>query len=379
MIRRSQNLSLVSKKATDPSVSASSNIQFVNQLVKCLGHLTVGQKIGLGYALVIGVAVLGTAIGFLIADHYQAQAQYEEEDAIEELAQVHHLNNAVIRVRTNQHRLILYMDQPPLWQEAYPSLVEHVDHARQSWIEFKLVFRNPSRRFKDSPQEKIAYDQLMQTKDDFDQYLQQSELLFEANNPSNLSPQTINANQEVLFNFMHNSRVFTLDKFLDDIENLVEVTTVEYELAKADLRRAEKLRVQIIAISLLLSLAIAALLAFYMNRAIAHPIQVVTHVAQQVTEESNFDLQAPVTTHDEIGILAASLNRLIQEVQQLLETQKDTNEQLAVYSQVLEKKVQERTQELKEKNQSLQTALEKLHYTQAQMVSSEDTSGLGKA
>ncbi|MCC5668671.1 HAMP domain-containing protein [Nostoc sp. CHAB 5784] len=106
----------------------------------------------------------------------------------------------------------------------------------------------------------------------------------------------------------------------------------------------------------------------------ARPIQAVTHVAQQVTEESNFDLQAPVTTNDEVGILANSLNRLILEVQQLITVQNDANEQLEVYSQVLEEKVRERTRELNEKNLSLKLALEELRCTQAQLGETEENS-----
>jgi methyl-accepting chemotaxis protein len=377
MPKRSRNAKLVFTEAFNPFnhlIPPASTPQSTNGLVNWLGHLKVGQKISLGYGLVMGVVVLGTAIGFTIADYYQRQAQEEEEDAIEELSQVHHLNNAVFRVRANQHKLILYMEQPTLWEETYPDLVRYTSQAQQIWVEFKTIFRNPNRQLKDTPQEKAAYEQLMQNKNDFDNYLRQSKIIFNASNPNHLNPEAIDTSQEKLLNFIHNQQVFTLDKFLNDIANLVEVTTAEYNQAKVDLRNAEKLRVRIIAFGLLLSVAIATLLATYMNRAIAHPIQAVTHVAQQVTEESNFDLQAPITTHDEIGILAASLNRLIQEVQQLLENQKDTNEQLEVYSQVLEKNVQERTRELKEKNQALRRALEELRHTQAQLVSTETIS-----
>jgi methyl-accepting chemotaxis protein len=374
MSRQLRNANLSSAKAFNYLLPTTSTSQSPSGLDSWLGHLKVGQKISLGYGLVIGVAVLGTAIGFMIADHYQQQAQHEEEDAIEELYQVNYLNNAVFRVRTKQHKLILYMEQADLWHKEYPQLLEYVSQAQEAWVDFKLTFRNPSRRLKDTPQEKAAYEQLMQTKNNFDTYLEQSETLFKGSDPENLSPDAIDITQEQLLNFMHTSQVFTLDEFLNDIANLVDVTAAEYDQAKADLRNAEKLRVQIIAASLLMSVAIATLLAAYMNLAIARPIQAVTHVAQQVTEESNFDLQAPVTTYDEIGILAASLNRLIQEVQQLLETQKDTNEQLEVYSEILEKKVRERTQELKERNQSLQKALEELRHTQAQLLSTDKTS-----
>jgi methyl-accepting chemotaxis protein len=341
-----------------------------------LGCLKVGQKITLGYVCVLGAAMLGTAIGFSIADYYQKQAQEKEEDAIEELYQVYRLKSAVFRVRTKQHKLILYIKQPSLWQEKYPQLLEYVTEVRQVWAEFRATFRQPSRHLKDTPQERAAFDRLIKTQHRFEAYLKQSEKLFQASNPRGLPPDAIEATQEALFKFMHTSQVFTLDDFLNDIANLVEVTAAEYHQSKAALRSAEKLRVQIIAASLFLSAAIATLLVWYMNHAIARPIQAVTHVAQQITEESSFDLQAPVTTQDEIGILAASLNRLIQEVQQLLETQRDTNEQLEVYSQVLERKVQERTQELKEKNQSLQRALAELRQSQAQLRPLEQSSSV---
>lgn len=266
--------------------------------------------------------MLGTALGFMIGDYYQREAFYEEEDAIEELHQIYQMQNAVFRVRSQQYKLTLNMVQPDKWEENYAELLESVTDVRQEWLEFNATFRNPNRRLKDTPPEKAAYAQLMETKNDFDNYLNRSEILFRASNPRNLDPSTIRTTQAQLFAFMHNSQVFTLDDFLDNIAYLVEVTLAEYKQAKVDLRNAEKLRIWIISFSLLLSMAIAMLLVIYMKWAIARPIQAVTHVAQQVTEESNFDLQAPVHSQDEIGILAASLNRLIQEVKQLLKAQK---------------------------------------------------------
>ncbi len=286
MSRRPRNSNSVSAELVNSSLPVSSNPQSSGGLGDWLGRLRVGQKISVGYGLVLSASVLGTALGFMIADHYQQQAQQEEEDAIEELYQVNHLNSAVFRVRTKQHQLILYMEQPVLWQEKYSQLVEYVFEARQAWVEFKATFRNPSRRLKDTPQEKAAFEQLMLTKTGFDDYLEESEMLFKVSNPRNRSPEAINTTQAKLFNFMYTSPVFTLDNFLNDIEHLVEVTAAEYNQAKADLRNAEKLRLQINAASLLLSVVIATLLALHMNRAIARPIQAVTHVAQQVTEES---------------------------------------------------------------------------------------------
>ncbi|MBE9198529.1 HAMP domain-containing protein [Nodularia sp. LEGE 06071] len=334
-------------------------------------HLKVAQKIGLGYGVLLSIAVLGTSIGFLIADYYQQQAQKREEAAIEELYQMYQLKTIVFRVRTNQHKLILYMEQPRRWREQYTLLLKYVEEARQVWFEFKASYSTENSIIYDSVIEQEAVHRLLQNYKDFDIYLQRTEALFRDNNPSKLSPREIKTVQTELFNFMHGSSVFMIDAFLDDITNIVEVISEEYQQANWELQRAEKLRLYIIVGSLSLSIAIATLLAIYTSGTIARPIQAVTHIAQQVTEQSNFDLQAPVTTNDEVGILAASLNRLIQEVQQLIKAQNNANEQLEVYSQVLEEKVRERTRELKEKNLSLELALNELRRTQAQLIETE--------
>ncbi|MCG8366746.1 MAG: ATP-binding protein, partial [Pseudanabaenales cyanobacterium] len=96
---------------------------------------------------------------------------------------------------------------------------------------------------------------------------------------------------------------------------------------------------QIIVVSMALSVAIAALLALFSGRVTTRPIEAVTTVAQRVTQESDFTLRAVITTEDEVGVLAASLNQLIEWVgarTQALEQARDT----------LDQKVKERTQEL---------------------------------
>ncbi|MDZ8080863.1 MAG: HAMP domain-containing protein [Nostoc sp. DcaGUA01] len=349
----------------------NSRIQPSNNFGYWFSHLKVGQKIGVGYALVVSIAVLGTTMGFLIADRYKLKAQKREVAAFEELYQASQLKTSVFYVRTTQHQLILYMDRPKLWEKNYTQLLEYVAQARKIWSELTVNYSIQKAPKYHSVNEQKAFYILLESYKGFSAYLQRTEAFFQDNNPNQLSPSQIKTAQTQLFNFMHGSPVFLMDNFLNDITNLVEVTAKDYEQAKQELQTAETLRLYIIVGSLSLSIAIATLLAIYTSRAIARPIQAVTHIAQQVTEESNFDLQAPATTNDEVGILATSLNRLIQEVQQLIKAQNDINEQLEVYSQVLEKKVHERTQELNEKNQRLELALEELRSTQAHLVKTQ--------
>ena len=115
---------------------------------------------------------------------------------------------------------------------------------------------------------------------------------------------------------------------------------------------------------MLVSVVIAIFLAICTRRAITIPIQAVTSVAKTITQQANFDLQAPVTTEDEVGTLAKSINQLVQWVAEY-------TEKLELASQTLEERVQERTEELT-------VALHQLKQTQSQLIQTEKMSSLGQ-
>ena len=124
----------------------------------------------------------------------------------------------------------------------------------------------------------------------------------------------------------------------------------------------------------LLGSSIVAVIGFLIARTITRHLKAVTQVAQRVTQESNFDLQAPVNTEDEVGILAISFNRLIQQVKRLLAEQYEANQKLESYSQTLE----ERTQAMRQKNIVLKETLQELRLTQSQLIQNEKMSSLGQ-
>ncbi|KOP25763.1 histidine kinase [Hapalosiphon sp. MRB220] len=110
---------------------------------------------------------------------------------------------------------------------------------------------------------------------------------------------------------------------------------------------------------------------------ISGPLLTVARVAQKATQEGNFDLQAPVTRNDEVGILAISLNSLIRRVAEY-------TQELEQARTTLEKRVEERTHQLLQKNQELNLAYDQLSYaiqelqqTQAQLIQTEKMSSLG--
>ncbi|MBD2507228.1 HAMP domain-containing protein [Nostoc muscorum FACHB-395] len=128
----------------------------------------------------------------------------------------------------------------------------------------------------------------------------------------------------------------------------------------------------------LLGSSIVAVIGFLIARTITRHLKAVTQVAQRVTQESNFDLQAPVNTEDEVGILAISFNQLIQQVKRLLAEQNEANQKLESYSQTLEEKIEERTQAMRQKNIVLKETLQELRLTQSQLIQNEKMYSLGQ-
>ena len=123
---------------------------------------------------------------------------------------------------------------------------------------------------------------------------------------------------------------------------------------------------------------IVVVVGFLTSEAITRPLKIVSQVARKVTEDNNFKLQVPVITKDEIGVVAISLNHLIHQVRELLIEQQESKEQLEIYNQNLEEQVENRTEEIYQKNIDLEKTLQQLKDAQLQLVQSEKMSALGQ-
>jgi signal transduction histidine kinase len=172
------------------------------------------------------------------------------------------------------------------------------------------------------------------------------------------------------------------EKLSDELIRIIGYAEIQEKQANASFDSAQKLRIKVIIGSMLLSTAIAAILAVYTSNLIARPLQIVTNVAIKITQESNFQLRAYVTSNDEVGILATSLNQLVEWVG-------DYTQELELARQSLEQRVEERTQELElarqslekrveERTQELQKTLQDLKETQGQLIQTEKMSSLGQ-
>ncbi|MBD2464373.1 HAMP domain-containing protein [Oscillatoria sp. FACHB-1407] len=343
-----------------------------------LSSLKVGQKIGLGYALALGIAVSGSIAGFGIGHYYQQQAATHEEHARNEVELLHRLQSRVLQTRTHQQQLIPLIPYPEKFQDEYTHLLNHKAETQDIWAELKrFVAVSPGM---EDHTHQVVIPAFLQTYDEVPQHYSRElgRCIEQIRQLDLTSPAGIEQAQAIMLEFTNSDLALEFDGISDDLVDLIDHAYEELEEAELTQQQANEVAQTIVVTGIGFSVAIALLLAIVTSRAIAQPIQTLTNVARQSTEESNFNLQAVVEQDDEIGTLANAFNQLICSVQQLLKQQQTANEQLEIYSQTLESKVEERTQELNAKNSQLQQLVEELQHTQVQMVQSEKMSALGQ-
>ncbi|MGL5065043.1 MAG: ATP-binding protein [Microcoleus sp.] len=280
-------------------------------------RLGIRQKIGCGYALVIGIAILGAVAGRGVELHYKNQVREKlalDRDKAEVLA---NLNNTVQEVRIDQQELASLVAKPQAFDAKRSQFLTRV--AQMSGILDQLQTLPPS----SNPDVLPDYQRLQEfTKTNgktVETYFQQVQKLLGNVKLSNLNPKQQQVFRANLNNFVTGATALQLGKFSQDAAELASGFRDKADQAFSTYDRAERLGTLILFTSLGISATIAAILAAYTSAALARPLEAATLIAQQVTEESNFDLQVPVTTSDEVGMLAVSLNELIQKVAEYTE------------------------------------------------------------
>ncbi|MCC3415847.1 MAG: HAMP domain-containing protein [Microcoleus sp. PH2017_29_MFU_D_A] len=282
-----------------------------------LGRLGIRQKIGCGYALVIGIAILGAAGGRGVESYHKQQVREKlaiDRDKAEILT---NLNNSAQEVRIHQQSLLNLTGQPQIFDRERSDFLTRV--AQMSGQLEQLQSQSPSasadvtKDYQEIQEFAKAHSKTVEA------YFQQVQKLLGNAKLSGLNPQQRQVFQRNLNNFATGNNAFKLEQFSQDSAKLAGTFRDKADEAFRTYEKAEQLGTLILLGSLLASAIIATLLAIYTSRAIARPLQAATFIAQRVSEESNFDLQVPVTTSDEVGMLAISINELIQRVAEYTE------------------------------------------------------------
>ncbi|MGQ4646674.1 ATP-binding protein [Lyngbya aestuarii] len=333
---------------------------------KLINRLSIAKKFGFSYALAIGIPVVGTTAGLALGGYYEKQALQTLVLADEQQQHVTNLEKAVIGMRSHPQQVLPILGKS-IWfdLESY-KFSANVEQVRDQLLNLaNFLETNPNYSAVDTTKFKKLLKSYEVTTNS---YSEQLDSLLQEIDPTNLELEEIPAARQKILAFMSGSTTNQIDSefelLSENLNQIIAAAETQKKQAITTIERVQALRLQIILVTMLLSVAIASILSIYTSHQIASPLKTVTSVARRVTQESNFNLRTPVTTEDEVGSLATSLNQLIQWVGEY-------THQLELARQMLKQRVEERTQELTQ-------ALQELGQTQSQLIQSEKMSSLGQ-
>ncbi|MCC5641056.1 HAMP domain-containing protein [Nostoc sp. CHAB 5844] len=353
-------------------------------LLQLSNNWSIAQKISYSYIVTVGITCIGTTSGLFLAYNYETYAHKQLILAYQQQALLKDLENVVTRVRLHPQRLVTVLDNP-IWLEfeknRFLDGISQVQLKISELDKFVYLYKNDLLiNNQDLHQLLRAYEKnteiYNQIVKDFWQQIAEKNLY--SNNHKN--------SQQQILNFINKEKATNIpvkfEQLSDELTRLIGHAELQKQHANTSFDNAQKLQVKVIVGSVLLSVAIATILALYTTHLITHPLQVVTNVARKITQESNFQLKVNVTSQDEVGTLASSLNQLVEWVG-------DYTQELELARQTLEQRVEERTQELElarqtleqrveERTQELQKILQDLQETQGQLIQTEKMSSLGQ-
>jgi two-component system NtrC family sensor kinase len=291
-----------------------------------LRSLSINKKIGYGYAVAVGIATLGTLSGLLIGDYYQQEAKEKLDLTHQQKALLNEVQNEVLNSQLNYEKLVPMLGNSSVIESEINHFYQSSSQVKTLISELKFLV---DIHVKNHPRDATELKNLLKIHEQaLTSYIELVNDLLSEINPQNLRPEDIEPAQKRLRIFINGVASVRFEKISEELTQIIAQVKIKESQAKIAFNQAESLRIEIIVFSMFLSVSAAAILAYCTSRAISLPIKWVTQIAQRASAESNYYLRAPVITQDEIGLLATSINQLIQRIAEQFKELKGTQAQL---------------------------------------------------
>ncbi|MEM6255830.1 MAG: ATP-binding protein [Cyanobacteria bacterium P01_D01_bin.156] len=334
---------------------------------------SIAKKISFGYALALGTAVIGTS-GGLLGGYYGARpARQQAQYTLNKKQLLNEFNNHFLSIQLHPQRLLAVAGESRIWVQYETN--QFNTELRQLWNLIEEIEQLTQGIETPDAQMFLLLSNYHQNLRRYETFVQNLWLDLNGVDNKAITLQIIAAD---LSGSEAHELFIAFEQLSEDLTRLRQMVEHQHIQSGVQLQRAEKLQRLIILSSMAISIAIAIILAIVTSRAIASPVEQLTQVAQQVTQENNFQLQASVQTQDEVSLLAQALNQLVSWAGQY-------TMELEESRQTLEDRVAERTEALqqselclRQQTEDLQHTLSELQKTQLQLVQSEKMSSLGQ-
>ncbi|WP_298913798.1 ATP-binding protein [uncultured Nostoc sp.] len=298
--------------AEEPSTDELPTIEFPSRGKLKASSWRIHQKIGYGYFVAIGIGFFGSLTGLVIANYYRGREVRQFNQAYEQGQLLSNYKDAVVGAQLHSSNLVAVLENSQQLQSKKADFLKNVEKAKQ--LESKIAGFIDSKPKRLAATSSILQTLLLDYKTNLKAYVDQIEVVLKEVDSQQVQPQQISSARSQLLTIMRGETAIRLDQLSQSLTNILQTAEDQEQERQKAVEEAKVVERFIVIMSMLVSVAIAAIVAWRTSRAIAEPVITVTQVAEQVARKSNFDLRAPVTTEDEIGLLAKSLNRLIERV-----------------------------------------------------------------
>lgn len=265
----------------------------------------IRSKIASGYLVALGIPIIGASIGILIGNHYQAAAdqklaEYREDQKRLLDLQINILSNLPAK------SLSPFTHDPVTFRKAGQALIKRIETVSEL-TEGMAIDDRPL-----FTQNRTAFKQYATVVSEFSRFVQRSIEVIQPLTGSVKNQYKVDAE---IGKLLRSQEFNNFIAFTNVLESLNIDANQELLTAVQERREAENFRLMMAIGSIFLALLVSVLLGNYTSRTIAQPIEDLASLAQQVTHDANTRLRADVTTVDEVGTLAQSVNQLIEWVE----------------------------------------------------------------
>ncbi|QYX34306.1 sensor histidine kinase [Sphaerospermopsis torques-reginae] len=306
--------SLESKKVStqESKIDELPTIEFPSRGKLKASSWRIHQKIGYGYFVAIGIGFFGSLTGLVLASYYRGREVRQFHQAKQQEQLLNNYKNAIFEAQLHSANLVAVLENTQ-------KRTQKKDELLTSFAEAQKLDTKISAYISSKPETLAANSNTLQTllsdySSNFKAYIEQVEKILQKLDNNALQSEQVETVRKELLEVMNSNTVEDLDNLSNKLTRILRTAQEQEQDRQNDVEEARFVERTIFIVSMLLSVAIAAVVAWRTSRAIAEPVITVTQVAEQVAKKSNFDLRAPITTDDEIGLLAKSLNRLIERV-----------------------------------------------------------------
>ena len=215
-----------------------------------------------GFVVITGLAL--TIAGIAIGNKYEHKAQEIQADAIEEILEIKDLEQSLTQLIAHERELITWLDNPDQFQTTYEIYQVSAREFQEEWSELLAEYKTDIEAgFEEAEAELEFLADLVENYDGvIKTYLQTVDQFIADLNLTELQGKELSEARQSLIDINRRPAALKLEEFSEKLSDLVEIIEEE-ELKAAEevIETVVRTRNQGIAISVVLSLVIAGLLA----------------------------------------------------------------------------------------------------------------------